>query len=51
MVAGIVLILAILYLAGLPVGTPLAICAIVFAVLDIIIYVLEKIKEEKGVNK
>lgn len=43
--AEIVLVLAILYLVGFSVGTPLAICAIVLAVLEIIISVLEKIKE------
>ena len=37
MMVGIVIVLAILYLVGLPVGTPLAICSIVFAVLEIII--------------
>ena len=43
--AGIVLVLAILYLTGFSVGTPLAICAIVSAVLQFIIQVLEKIEE------
>ena len=42
----VVLIFAILYLCGVPVGTPFAICSIIFVVIDCINKIIKKNKWE-----